>query len=112
MTTQDKNKCISEMLSWVYVKDGDIWNPNMLHDYSFTRTTDLKFDTDANWQLEALKFITETYDAAWKLTSKFCQIHNHDNGFDCRCEINCPENPLIDMFECLFQFSQYLKTIK
>ena len=72
-------------------------------------TEGLVFHSDANWQFEACKFITKTYDAAWKITSKFCEIHNHNNGFDCRCEINCPENPLLDMFECLYQFSQYIK---
>lgn len=123
MTIQNKNVAIAEMLGAVkenwyppnkdtestgdyYVFPAKTWYPdNKRHhgDYG------LKFHSDANWQLEALKFITKTYDAAWKLTSKFCEIHNHNNGFDCRCEINCPENPLLDMFECLYQFSQYLK---
>jgi len=109
MTIEEKNKEIAHMLKWVYVVDRDIWNPDFFHDYALVNSEDLKFHSNANWQFEALLFITKTYDAAWKITSKFCEIHNHNNGFNCRCEINCPENPLLDMYECLYQFSQYIK---
>lgn len=125
MTNRDKNIAIALMLGAVVEnwypanKDNDTtgnyyifpertWYPNNTRQHG---DYGLRFDSDYNWMLEALKFITKKYDAAWKLTSKFCEIHNHSNGFDCRCEINCPENPMLDMFECLYQYSQYLKTL-
>ena len=114
MTTEQKNIAIAEMLGGHYKRIEELsfepkgrWHIQQFPDAK--QNYDLKFHSDANWQFEACKFITKTYDAAWKITSKFCEIHNHNNGFDCRCEINCPENPLLDMFECLYQFSQYIK---
>jgi hypothetical protein len=126
MTTQEKNNEIAIMLGWEYIskdkhkyafENYGWWKKGVYYNKIDARhnsdwigfDSDLKFDCDYNSMFEALLFITKTYDAAWKMTSKFCEIHNHNNGFCCRCEINCPENPLIDMFECLFQFSQYIK---
>lgn len=123
MTVQDKNIAIAEMLGatqeqW-YPPNKDTkqtgihlafpqgsWYPD---NKRYHTDSLLKFHSDANWQMEACKFITKTYDTAWKITSKFCEIHNHNNGFDCRYDINCPENPMLDIFECLYYFSLYIK---
>lgn len=54
---QERNKQIALMLDWKYVEDGDVWNPNMTHDYSFVRSYEMKFHSDWNWLMKAVEFI-------------------------------------------------------
>lgn len=51
------NKRCAEFLGWKYVKDGDVWNPDMLHDYSFVYSQNLKFHSDWNWIMEMVEAI-------------------------------------------------------
>jgi hypothetical protein len=53
----ESNKEIALMLGWEYVEEKDVWNPNMLHDYSFVKSEELKFHSDWNWLMEAIHFL-------------------------------------------------------
>ena len=57
--TQERNKEIALMLGWEYVEERDVWNPNMLHDYSFVKSEDLKFHSDWNWLMDGVNFIKQ-----------------------------------------------------
>jgi hypothetical protein len=61
--TQERNKEIATMLGWEYVEERDVWNPNMLHDYSFVKSEDLKFHSDWNWIMEAIQFLQDHFES-------------------------------------------------
>jgi len=129
MTTQDKNKCIAEMLGWVFLPDmpenvitklpQEHWNIHYL-----------KFDSDANWQFEALDFISGidlsdlhySWIANEKIYNNFSRFSYDIQNNACQIILNLELDPCKDIvktvgkttgeaiFEALYQFSQYLKT--
>jgi hypothetical protein len=59
----ERNKEIALALGWEYVEERDIWNPNMLHDYSFVKSEYLKFHSDWNWIMEAIQFLQDHFES-------------------------------------------------
>jgi hypothetical protein len=143
MTTQEKNVEIALMLgatienwypanihtstsgNYLIFPQGK-WYPDNVRQHGDTK---LKFHSDANWQFEALEFITKLdlsdrhYN--WVMGG---QEYNNFSGLDyniqnnaCQIILNLELDPPRDIiqtvgttaiFEALYQFSQYLKTKK
>jgi hypothetical protein len=60
MQIEERNKQIALMLGWTYNELMDRWNEDMLHDYAYVE--DLKFHSNWNWLMEAVKFINNTHN--------------------------------------------------
>lgn len=124
MTIQDKNIAIAEMIGWKF--KGIIidfipgtWKEEDVTQYS---SNHLKFDTDANWQFEAIDFIENNYSQPHYITSKLniyiskcclnkkhrCEI-SMDDRFLPKFSIHIEESTRKEaIFEALYQFSQHL----
>lgn len=59
----ERNKQIALMVGWEYVEERDVWNPNMLHDYSFVKSDEIKFHSDWNWIMEAIQFLQDHFES-------------------------------------------------
>lgn len=143
MTVKEKNVEIAKMIEWDYNELSESFDTPFLErveiqafgDEQFSsslRDYELKFHSDANWQFEALNFIT-TLDLShlhytWEMGG---QEYNNFSGFDyniqnnaCQIILNLQLDECRDIiqttgkdtkeaiFEALYQFSQYLKQKK
>lgn len=75
------NKMCTEFLNWE-LKNG-YYNPDMTHDFSFTRETELKFNSNWDWIFEIIEKI-ECMGYLVVIQSNFCQIQEtgkKENGF-------------------------------
>jgi len=124
MTTQEKNIEIAKMLGAVreewYPSNKDTGSTGIYfampqkqyfpNGERYCGDTFLKFDTDANWQFEAIDWV-EKQGYPVTVCQEYCQI---DTNFQPYNEIIGYEgkNKKEAIFEALFQFSQYLKQKK
>jgi len=58
--TLEYNKRCAEFLGWKYSEEKDRWNEDMLRQYSFVESIDLKFHSDWNWIMEVVEAINKT----------------------------------------------------
>lgn len=125
MTTLEKQISIAEMLK---IEITQPYPPNKeQHGYLFKlekdfakavgenylNTSILKFDSDANWQFEALLFLSKN-NYYWDILS----YNSEEQGYECSIFIEPRLNikiksrgksPQEAIFEALYQFSVYLK---
>lgn len=133
ITIQDKNIAIAEMLGInqqseekfsygrgdkPYFKDYYFYIPFLY----IGRVSNLKFDTDANWQFEVIDWIenikvNDNYCYEVKIWGTHCEIKINPQyllAFDIDYPVNWQigRNKKEAIFEALYQFSQYLKNSK
>lgn len=122
MTIQDKNIAIAEMLGfktntkkthWKYPFDNNGYLSTAISGiHGGWLTQMLKFDTDANWQSEAIEWI-EKQGYPFEYCNNQARIYDKDLTGWQRKRL-CPtvgKTPKEAIFEALYEFSQYLKTI-
>lgn len=81
------NKRCAEFLGWDYNKFMDRWNEDMLHQYSFVESIELKFHSDWNWIMEVVETIeklTNQDGYRWQvlIQNNFCVIEDNNKIFD------------------------------
>ena len=104
------NKRCAEFLGWKY--ENTIWlkphskeiNTWVVASYS---KKFINFAYDWNWIMEVLNKIS-SLDFGWKVTSKYVNIYSHSGDprgeFDCKFEMNCPQDVIIDTVKTINQF--------
>lgn len=114
MTTQEKNIQIAEMLGWEKGMLGEFTRPDTKANkegmINIIPPFGLKFDTDANWQFEAIDWV-EKQGYPVTVCQEYCQIDTNYQPYNeiIGCE---GKNKKEAIFKALFQFSQYLKQKK
>lgn len=67
----------------------------------------MKFHSDWNWIMKVLNKIA-SLDLGWKVTSKYVNIYSHSGDprgeFDCKFEMNCPQDVIVDTVKTINQF--------
>ena len=119
MTTQEKNTAVAKMLGWKF--EGIIIDfiPNTWkeEDITYYSTNHLKFDTDANWQFEAIEWIANNSKCTLSLPD-----FKKDFEGKCTAFISNRENMSYEtaegnsakeaIFEALFKCSKLFKILK
>ena len=123
MTTIEKNVEIAKLLDFKTNSQKTHWKFKGLNNSIFNELiTDihngwlselLKFHSNAEWQLGAIEYI-ESLGYAFEYCNKQCRIYDNKLSEGWTRERLCPvkENTAKEaIFECLFQFSQYIKPL-
>ena len=115
-TIQQKNVAIAEMLGF-QIKGGLVWkNPPQGWKFQCPLHDPLPFDSDANWQLEALNWLEkQKYTWSWEsdvygsngVVLGYLFVIYDSKGYELLALNRADKREVV--FEALYQFSQYLK---